>query len=208
MAGFHDVRLPEHVESGATGGPAFSTNIIELSSGYEKRNIEWEKEKGQWDVSYGIMTKEDFQEVLTFFRGRYGRAYSFRFKDWADYEIAQQEIGTTDGTTDEFQIYKRYEYGDYHYDRNISKPVEDSLTVYVDDVEISEGTGSSTYSIDLLTGVITLGADLAAQSGTSVEVVCEFDVPVRFDSDIMEVSLEVFNAGSVPEISIVEVKGE
>ena len=40
---FHNVQLPEEVERGAQGGPQFKTTVFTLSSGYEKRNVEWER---------------------------------------------------------------------------------------------------------------------------------------------------------------------
>lgn len=205
---FHDVRLPENVESGAVGGPSFKTTVLALSSGYEKRNIEWEKTKGAWDVGYGIETKEDFSEVLEFFYTRQGRAHSFRFKDWSDFELPQQVIGITDGSTAAFQTTKTYSSGSVDFSREITKLVSGTITVWVNSIIIVEGTGTGQYQIDLLTGIVTLGSTLAAQSSTNVEIECEFDIPVRFDSDSMEVNMQVFNAGSIPQIAIVEVRGE
>lgn len=209
---FHETRLPEEVERGAQGGPGFNTTVIVLSSGFERRNINWEHARQRWDVGYGVMERDggvndrDFAEVLAFFYAREGRAHGFRFKDWSDFELARQAIGVTDGSNDEFQVFKRYTSGGITHDRTLRKLVSGTLTVWVDDVEISEGAGTSQYEVDLNTGLVTLGSTLAAQSGTDVEVEVEFDVPVRFDVDQLELSVLLYNAASVPSLPIVEIR--
>lgn len=210
---FHEVRLPEDVERGAQGGPGFNTTVITLSSGFERRNINWEQARQRWDIGYGLMDREgnvdqaDFSEVLAFFYAREGRAHGFRFKDWTDFELARQLIGTTDGgTTTQFQVFKRYTSGVVTYDRPLTKIVSGSVSVWVNSVSIAEGAGASQYQINLNTGIITLGSTLAAQSGTDVEVECEFDIPVRFDVDQMEMNAVLYNAASVPAIPVVEIR--
>ena len=91
--GFDEVRLPTNIEIGAQGGPQFNTTIIALSSGFEKRNINWADSKGTWDIGYSIRYKEDLDIVIQFFYARRGRANGFRFKDWSDFELPQQLIG-------------------------------------------------------------------------------------------------------------------
>lgn len=209
---FHDVRLPEDVERGATGGPRFKTTILVLSSGVEKRNIDWSKTRAFYDVGYGIQSKEDFEDVIAFFYARQGRAHSFRFKDWSDYEITAQSLGSTDGSTTDFQIYKRYTSGATTYDRTITRPVGSGWVVSVDGTSRTVVyTGSPTASqvkIDPLTGIMTLGSTLAALAAAPIIITGEFDVPVRFDTDELDVDLEVFNAGAVPNLPVIEVRGE
>src|SRR5262245_16867263 len=108
MAAFDEIRLPEDVERGAQGGPQFKTNIMTLGSGFEKRNQEWADTQGEWDLSYGISTKDDLKTLIAFFYARRGRARGFRFKDWSDFELERQAIGIGDGANADFQIYKRY----------------------------------------------------------------------------------------------------
>ena len=207
---FHDVRLPDDVERGATGGPGFSTTIIPLSSGFERRNQNWEAARLRWDIGYGLMDREgnvnqaDFSEVLAFFYARRGRLHSFRFKDWTDFELDRQQIGTTDGADATWQVYKRYTSGGVNYDRDLTAIVSASHSVWVNNVAIVNGAGASQYQINLTTGVITLGSTLAAQSGTAIEVACEFDVPVRFDLDQLDLNAVLYNAASVPSIPVIE----
>ena len=205
---FHDVQLPDDVEQGAQGGPAFRTTVLPIASGFEKRNQNWANTRGAWDIGYGITTKLNFSLVLDFFYARKGRLHSFRFKDWTDFEMARQVIGQTDTTTANFQIFKRYTSGGQIHDRTLEKIVSGSVSVWVNNVAITEGAGAGEYQINLLTGVITLGSTLVAQSGTDVEVLCEFDVPVRFDTDQFNITAQTFDAGAIPTLPIIEVRGE
>lgn len=205
---FHDVQLPTRISAGAKGGPGFKTTVLQLANGLEKRNIDWSVARQRWDVAYGLNDQTDYQELLTFFYARRGRAHSFRFKDWSDYALAEQTIGQNDGSTTDFQIYKRYTNGGVNFDRNLTKIVSGSVTVKVNSVTIAEGGGAGDYAIDLTTGIITLGATLAAASGQDVDVACEFDVPVRFDIDRIEVEMKWEQLASVGGIPVLEVVGE
>lgn len=162
--GFHEVRLPDQIEKGAQGSAAgFNTSILALSSGNEKRNINWSKNRGTWNVAYGIQSKEDMQDVINFFYCRYGRGFGFRFKDFSDYEIGKlatmggvnvdpQDIFTGDGVTVAIQINKVYSDGTYSFTRKITKPVLGTLIVYVNGVAVIETTD---YTVDYTTGLIT-----------------------------------------------------
>jgi len=209
---FVETRLPEEIERGAQGGPRFKTTIIPLSSGFEKRNQDWENARQSWDIGYGVMDRSGvaidtpyFEDLVAFFYARRGRLHGFRFKDWTDFEMADQSIGTTDASTATFQIFKRYTETGVNYDRTIKKPVASSVGVTVNSVTIAEGAGTSEFQVDTTTGIITLGATLAAQTGTDVTASCEFDIPVRFDVDQLQLSALLYNAASIPNIPVVEI---
>jgi len=201
---FHDTRLPVEVERGAIGGPGFKTTVISLSSGFEKRNIDWANSRGAWDIGYGIQKKSDFEQVIAFFYTRQGRAHSFRFKDWSDFEIlTAQSIGTGDGANTTFQVFKRYTNGVTTFDRTLTKLVSGTVRVFLDTVE---KTITADFTVNLLTGIVTMNA--APGAGVDVTVITEFDVPVRFDTDKLDVNSSTFDAGAIPQIPIVEVRGE
>jgi len=209
---FHDVRLPEEVERGADGGPQFRTTILELANGYEKRNIDWSATRGEWGIGYGVQTKADFNDVIDFFHAREGRAHSFRFKDWSDYQLTSQTIGTTDTTTDTYQIFKRYTSGGINFDKTLEKIVSASATVLVNAVsqtvvyDVAPAAGE--VSIATLTGILTLGSTHAATTGHDIDITCEFDIAVRFATDSLNLNMLTFNAGSVPDLPVIEVRGE
>lgn len=205
---FDEIRLPDDVERGAQGGPEFKTTILPLSSGFEKRNQDWSTQRGMWDVSYGIQSKDDLKDLIKFFYARRGRARGFRFKDWSDFEMVNQAIGIGDSTTGsdgnaDFQIYKRYTSGSIDYDRVITKPVDLTVVVKVNSTTKIEDTH---YSVDYATGIITFISPNRPTTGQTVNVACEFDVPVRFDTDKLEVNMQLFDAGSFPQINLIELK--
>jgi uncharacterized protein (TIGR02217 family) len=65
-----------------------------------------------------------------------------------------------------------------------------------------ERTGSQ-FSVDGTTGLVTFGA--APPSGATVTAGFHFDVPVRFDTDYLEIDMQAFEAGAIPKIPILEV---
>lgn len=204
---FHDVRLPEDVERGAQGGPRFKTTIMTLSSGHEKRNIDWQRTKGQWDIGYGIQERADLQAVIDFFYARQGRAHSFRFKDWSDYHVGDPYTDTPqifaegNGLQTQFQIEKHYTSGGFTFVRPITRVVPGTARVFVNSIELLSG-----WTINNATGIITFSP--APASLAQIAVSCEFDVPARFDTDALEINMETFEAGAFPQIPVVEVKDE
>lgn len=192
-----NVRLPEDVERGAVGGPLFNTALVTLDGGYEQSQQNWSIPRRAWQIGYGIQTREDYSEVMAFFMSRRGRARGFRFKDWSDYQITDQIIGTGDGTEDQFQIYKRYDDSILPFDRPITQVVSGTLTVTLN------GTPTVTYAL-LAGGIIDFTSPPGA--GVVIRVTCEFDVPVRFDNDQMTIDLVWSEAGSIPAIGIIEVR--
>ncbi|MGE4486374.1 MAG: DUF2460 domain-containing protein [Synergistaceae bacterium] len=202
---FHNVRLPVEVERGAQGGPMFDTTVLELRSGHEQRNINWQQTRARYNISYGISHKDELEAVIHFFYARYGRAYGFRFKDWGDYEVPLQVLGLGDGATVDFQAFKRYSDGTYTFDRPLTKLVADTIEVFVEGVPVS-------FTADVDTGIITLASPPAATGGSGtggaevVSYLCEFDVPVRFNDDALNVTMELWNVGQIPAIEIVEVR--
>lgn len=191
------VRLPEDVEQGMQGGPQYRTTVITLDSGHEQANQNWSQTRGVWRVGYGIDGPEVWSEVVAFFRARRGMARGFLFKDWSDYKITAQTFGLGDATTQNFQIYKRYTDTILPFDRVITRPIESTIAITVNDV------ASVTWT--LLTGGIIRFTSAPAIDAV-IKITCEFDVPVRFATDLMQVDMTWELAGSVPLFDIMEVR--
>ena len=104
MSGFHEVRFPENIAYGATGGPEFATTVVATRAGHEKRNVNWAEARGRWDVASGLKKQAQIDELIAFFRARRGKAYGFRFKDWTDYKATGQLLGTGDDALTQFQL--------------------------------------------------------------------------------------------------------
>ena len=60
-------------------------------------------------------------------------------------------------------------------------------------------------SFDDATGEIVFAPGSVPGAGQAVTAGYEFDVPVRFDADRLDVSISAFNAGRIPTIPLVEV---
>lgn len=193
----HNVRLPEDVERGAKGGPGFLTTIVSLVSGAEQRNQEWAKARGSWDIGYGIRNREDLQDVINFFYARRGRAFGFLFKDWLDFSVTAESVGTT-GTATTRQLQKAYPDTANGYVRAILHPIETTLKVYINNFLVSS---PAVYSLDP-NGILTFVSD----PGVNVKATFEFDVPVRFDIDALSVTLNTYREGVINSIPIIELK--
>jgi uncharacterized protein (TIGR02217 family) len=86
--------------------------------------------------------------------------------------------------------------------REITKPVEGTLLVGVDGATKTEGVD---FLCDYAAGLVTFEAGAIPSIGATVTAGFEFDVPVRFDTDRLEISLEGFRHGSIPSIPVVEI---
>jgi uncharacterized protein (TIGR02217 family) len=208
MSGFHEILFPLDIALRSAGGPQRRTDIVALGSGREERNARWAHSRRRYDAGYGVKTLEALSEVVAFFEERRGMLYGFRWRDRLDHTSGtgtphDQVIGTGDAATAAFQLVKTY--GSIHapYQRPIVKPVAGSVRVAVDGVEKTEDTD---FSVDTATGVVTFAAGHVPADGEAVTAGFLFDVPVRFDTDYLEVDLSAFAAGAIPKIPLVEIR--
>lgn len=213
MTTFINARLDDSIEQGSQGGPQHLTTVMGLSGGGEKRNGEWEFPRVMWNISYGITNREFLIEVLNMFNVCRGRLYGFRFKDWIDYVIGGENTGTPQvigaggSSNHDFQAYKTYSVTGidgstvYSMVRKITRLVEGTLKVYLDGVLKTETTH---YTVNYDTGIIHFLT--APGDGAVVSIWTEFDVAVRFDTDMLNINLIWKGAGSVPPINIIELR--
>ena len=203
MSGFHEVLFPARLAFGSGAGVTRKTEITALGSGYERRVSPWALGRRRYLIAAGVRPLADIAELLAFFEAREGQLYGFRFSDFADGKSCavtatpgpeDQNLGAGDGVATSFQLRKAY--GEVW--RPINKPVEGSVRVAVAGVE----TGG--FTLDVTTGVITL--DAAPEAGLAVTAGFQFDTPVRFDSDSMEMTLESFEAGRMNAVAMIEIR--
>ncbi len=205
---FHEIRFPDNISRGARGGPERRTQIVELASGDEERNASWANSRRRYDAAYGIRRADDLAAVVAFFEVRNGRLYGFRWKDWGDYKsclppgvpsATDQAIGIGDGISTAFQLVKAYTSGAQTWTRNITKPVAGTISVALDGIAQASG-----WSVDTTTGQITLTT--APATGIAVTAGFKFDVPVRFNTDQLDVTHDIERLGSITSIPLVEVR--
>jgi uncharacterized protein (TIGR02217 family) len=150
--------------------------------------------------------------VVAFFEERRGRLYGFRWRDPTDWKscapaaapaATDQVLGSGTGSLATFSLQKRY--GSVHapWWRRITKPVVGSVGVAVDGVLRTAGTH---FSVDHATGVVTFLPGNIPASGKVVTAGFHFDVPVRFDTDRLEIDLSQFAAGAIPSIPVIEIR--
>ena len=196
---FHEVRFPDDIAYGATGGPEYLTSVVSMASGYEQRNANWSAARGKWNVASGLKHQAQLNTLIAFFRARKGKAYGFRFKDWTDYKVTGQALGAGDGMTKTFQLVKSYISGAGSETRTITKPVLGTVVPYLGGAKQTSG-----WSVNTATGLLSFV--LAPAQGVAVTADFEFDVPVRFDTDSMAVSIEQFDLHQWSDIPVIEIR--
>jgi uncharacterized protein (TIGR02217 family) len=198
---FAEIQFPADISYGATGGPTYSTDVVSMFSGHEQRNSNWKNSRSRYNIATGVKTEEQWQALIAFFRARRGKAIGFRFKDWSDYKAQNQQIGIGDGETAEFQLVKNYTSGNTIITREIKKPVDGTVKVH------KSGNlrgATADYSVDYTTGIISFTE--APEARVIITADFEFDVPVRFDTDELQLSMDNFNSGSWSSIPLIEVR--
>jgi uncharacterized protein (TIGR02217 family) len=209
---FHEVLFPLDIALRSAGGPERRTEIVALGSGREERNARWAHSRRRYDAGYGVKSLDALSQVVAFFEERRGRLHGFRWRDSLDHSSAapgvavmptDQLIGTGDGAVATFHLVKTYGSIYAPYQRPVIKPVPGSVRVAVAGVEAQEGTD---FTCDATTGVVTFLSGQIPAPGAAVTAGFRFDVPVRFDTDYLEVDLSAFAAGMIPKIPLVEIK--
>jgi uncharacterized protein (TIGR02217 family) len=185
---FVEERFNTEIRYGVVGGPMWSTDIVEVQSGIESANINWSSPLGRWQLSQDMYNKKETDYLINFFNTRMGRAVGFRFKDWSDYKITLQPSSPSNtpnagiatiisGTL--LQLVRRYQSLTRYVDTPVLKPVAGTVTLYRNGVPMAPGT----FAVDTTTGLIQVQSGTAGAAWTWTG---EFDKPVRFDTDKMD----------------------
>jgi len=208
VTAFHEVLLPLPFALGASGGPERRVDIVTLASGREVRNTPWAHGRRRYDIGGAVRTLDDLNALVAFFEARRGKLHGFRFRDPFDCKSCapsatpsaiDQLIGVGDGATTAFQLIKTYGSGDSAYARPIVKPVAGSVLIAVNGAAVSSG-----YAVDTATGLVSFTSAPAA--GAAIRAGFTFDTPVRFDIDVLDLSLDAFGAGRALAVRLVEIQ--
>lgn len=200
---FHEIRLPARLAFGSTGGVERRTEVVALASGFERRSTPWAHGRRRYLIGAGVRSLDDAAALVAFFEGRRGRLHGFRFRDFTDFKSCvpsgavspvDQPLGLGDGASAAFALSKLYD----DLARLIAKPVAGTVRVAVDGIE------TSAFTVDTTTGQVTFAAPPGA--GAVLTAGFEFDVPVRFDADRIDVTLESFEAGRVVAVPLIELR--
>ncbi|MBD8493826.1 DUF2460 domain-containing protein [Pseudomonas syringae] len=195
---FNESRLLDCVSYGSQFGREFNTRITTLKSGHERRNANWSMPLGRYSVVFDLLRPEDHKKVRDAHMACLGSLIAFRFKDWSDFQASNEHFGNGTGSTGTYALLKSYPFGPLTLQRPIAKPVEGTVQVFVDGEPAAA-------EIDHTTGIVIL----AAPAGALITWSGEFDVPVRFESDRLDVDpIAVTEGGYIlsADVDLVEIR--
>ena len=202
-----DVRLSRDIENGATARPRYATDVVTTEGGWEFRNERWEYPLFEFDFSLApgdqftpdndIDPNQALGEFVDLWHAAGGRANTFLFRHWADYRAREQEIGIGDGTTTQFQLYRNYVAGAVTRQRKITRPVLGSVVLYSEGVAVAG-------SVDVSTGIVTYTS--APIDSALLTADFDFDLPVRFANDELEIVALMTDLDQPIDIELVEVR--
>lgn len=180
---FNETRLLDSVAYGSEFGDEFRTRIVNLTNGVERANIGWSMPLGRYSVLYQALRPEDHIAVRGAFMASMGRAIPFRFKNWVDYQADNMTIATGTGSPQTAQLVKKYPFGPIYLERIIKKPVSGTVVITEWDGVPGNDPVVIPATIDYTTGI----ASFEATAGYQVAWSGEFDIPVRFSDDRLDV---------------------
>lgn len=210
---FHDVSLPSDFQYGSGMGAGFSTIIQTTASGHEFRVARQSQGVHRLALRKELQSSQEAQALKAFALARRGALHSFRCKDWSDYTsqsdgqsaptTLDQNLGTGNGTKQTYQLVKRYEVaGPNEYARTITLPVAGTVVAALDGVTTTAFTVNSAGEITFTT---------APGVGVVITAGFQFDVPVRFTSDVdrwTRLQADAFDQWSLAALDVQEVLAE
>ena len=206
---FHEVRFPDDISRGARGGPERRTQVVELASGDEERNASWADSRRRYDAAYGIRRADDLAAVIAFFEARNGRLHGFRWKDWGDYQVRPAVgAGHADrpGARHRRRRHRGVPAGEALRERRagLGAAHREAGRRHACGSRSAASSSSPAGRSIATTGIVTFAA--APGAGVLVTAGFEFDVPVRFDTDRLDVTWDLDRLGSIASIPLVEVR--
>jgi len=167
-----------------------------------------------------------------FWYGGLGSAYGFRVRNQFDYFVQGQVIGSGDGSTHDFKLFKTYtrpgpagtNVVSGPYNRRIIKPLAssllsaDSVTLYESDGSTARVVGSPTWEVPFVAYLAgtpqvsgftisnthgILHFTTAPGVGVEVKVDFQFDVPMRFLTNIPQMTADF--PAQVSSLPLVEI---
>lgn len=175
--------FPFDISFNSIGATRFQTDVTMVDSGDDQRNSRWTQPLMEYDIAYGVRTREQLDGLVAFFRAMKGRQYSFLYFDNVDHTSTQavdvearhapdphwtdQLLGVGDGVTKVFQLQKKYTTptGLYSQFRPIYKPMPNTVQVGLD------GDRVLNWNVDLDTGKVTFFSRLVKSGLTNMQMV-------------------------------------
>lgn len=169
---FLEIRPLDKIAIKSSGGPEFSTDIVQVRSGLESRNGNWDQALHSYEIGLVARPRSQFEIMKAAFLAVRGRLDGFRWKDVGDYQVttAEGKVQSVNGIlslgTAGFgygvptgQLAKLYTAGANTYLRFIRKPVASTLILLRNGSPVTSGVSAGNYAIDLTTGIFTMVED-------------------------------------------------
>ncbi|MAP96627.1 MAG: glycoside hydrolase family 24 [Ponticaulis sp.] len=197
-----DVRFELPLGFQTSGGPEWRSEIVTLASGGEVRNALWSRPLRRWQVMGVPLNASDAWDLFRFFNARSGAHQGFRFRDPFNWKTNldevtpfDQAIGTGDGVTTDFQLV---------FDDGgsapliVTRPVTESVQIGVD------GSEASGFSVNGEAGVVSF--TMPPADGAVLTAGFEFDLPVRFETDRLELGQPTPGSFQLTRLALVEIR--
>ncbi len=211
-----NIVFPIEISEGARAILQFSTNVTIVDSGAENRSGRWNQPLIRYDVAAGARSLEKIKKLIAFVRIVHGRRDAFLYRDRWDYTSldatasntqdhptitsTDQTIGTGDTSETAFQLIKTYTFGAETQTRNITRPESGTVLIALNGALQTETTH---YTIDYTTGIVTFVS--APGAGVAITAGYRFYIPMRFDTDQIEITHESDGVGGM-SIPLAEVR--
>lgn len=182
------VAFPACPSYGFNAQPQYLVKINPRDGGFERVDKRWTRPLSVYTaVPIGERDEADVQAILNFWHALGGRATSFLIKDWTDFKSCpvQSAVSAVDqpvetvtllDSTTAYQLTKVYTVGSLTQIREITQPVASTVIVANE-----SGVVQTDYTLDESSGLLKPGSDF---TGTPTSWGGEFNVPVRFDSEL------------------------
>lgn len=200
---FVEARFFDEVTPGTSFGPRRRVLIIEDTSGATERLAPWTEGRITGVIQEQTRSPALLRAFMTLFHARKARATGFRLRDLTDFQLTNELIGVGDGATAVFQITKTYVDTGGTEVKPITKPVAAGNSLTVGGLPQTDGVD---YTLDTTTGQLTFTTIPPALQ--DIRITITYDIPVRLDTDQLELVISGFDVGSLRDLSFVEIRPE
>lgn len=188
--------LPACHSYGFEGGPTYSTQVVTLMNGSERRNATWDQPRHQYTTNFNNISKSSAQSLKQMFMVCRGQATAFRFQDPLDNEALNEDFAVGNGSTNSFQLAKVSIIDGVQYFRYIY--AVRNINIYINDILQTAGV-----TVDLNRGIVNFTTPPA--DGSIISWSGGFDIWVRFNTDVFAFTLDNPDATN-GQLVLIEVK--
>ncbi|MES2959806.1 MAG: DUF2460 domain-containing protein [Pseudomonadota bacterium] len=177
---FLEHRISVAITRGSRGGPRSDRVKAYTRSRHLSQDFGSSRLLQGYDVSYGIKTLRNFEEIRDLFYVVMGGAYEgFRYKDWNDFRLAYDNSTLTLISGSDWQIGRLHTAGAGSFARSVHKLVA-APTIRRDR---SGALSTASATVDVNTGIATISGHV---EGDVYSALGEFDVPVTFSDNVLD----------------------